>query len=158
MLPLSAKNINSLRDRHIRVIFTLVLAMLTLALIPLPASLSTPQERYFHVQASSFNYSPSVLQVDPGDWVTIELSSQDVTHGLYIDGYDLEVHADPDQPARVSFKADQRGSFRIRCSVTCGALHPFMIGELKVGVNWLFWKALAGATLAAFAGLWLVRR
>ena len=132
--------------------------MLSLALVPLPTSISRPQERYFRIQAGSFSYSPSVLHVNPGDRVTIELASQDVTHGIYIDGYNLEVQADPGQPARLSFIANRPGSFRLRCSVTCGALHPFMIGKLKVGVNWLFWKALAGATLAAFAGFWLVSR
>jgi heme/copper-type cytochrome/quinol oxidase subunit 2 len=107
------------------------------------------------VEASSFAYSPAILHVNPGDRVTIELVSQDVVHGLFIDGYDLEVHADPGQPSRLSFVADQPGSFRFRCSVTCGALHPFMIGQLKVGINWLFWKALGSAVLAALAGLWI---
>jgi hypothetical protein len=29
-----------------------------------------------------------------------------------------------------------------------------MIGQLQVGVNWLFWKALASAVLAVLAGFW----
>ena len=156
MISVSAKIADALKYRHVQVIFILGLAMLSLALVPLPASFAVPGERYFRIQASSFNYSPSVLHVNPGDRVTIELASQDVPHGIYIDGYDLEVHADPGQPARLNFIADRPGSFRLRCSVTCGALHPFMIGQLKVGVNWQLWKALAGAILAAFAGLWMV--
>jgi heme/copper-type cytochrome/quinol oxidase subunit 2 len=54
--------------------------------------------------------------------------------------------------------ADQPGSFRFRCSVTCGALHPFMIGKLNVGPNWLLWKAAGAALLAAFAGIWILQK
>jgi plastocyanin len=147
-----------LKDRRIQVLFFLSLALVSLALVPLPAASSVPQERLFRVEAKDFRYSPSVLHVNPGDRVTIELVSEDVVHGIFIDGYDLEVHADPGQPARLSFVANQAGSFRLRCSVTCGALHPFMIGQLKVGINWLFWKALGGAILSVFAGFWVVRR
>jgi heme/copper-type cytochrome/quinol oxidase subunit 2 len=130
--------------------------MVALALAPPPASVVAAQERFFRVKASNFEYSPAVLHVNPGDRVTIELASEDVVHGIYIDGYDLEVHADPGQPERLSFVANQTGSFRLRCSVTCGALHPFMIGQLKVGVNWSFWKAIGEAILAALAGFWMV--
>jgi heme/copper-type cytochrome/quinol oxidase subunit 2 len=129
-------------------------AMAVLALAPPPASNPAAQERFFRVQASDFEYSPAVLRVNPGDRVTIELAAEDVVHGLSIDGYNLEVQADPGQPARLSFVANQAGSFRWRCSVTCGALHPFMIGQLKVGVNWLFWKAIGAAILAALASFW----
>ena len=153
-MPAFTKLDRSLKDQPVRTLFFLGLAWGFLALVPLPASFSAPQERFFQVQAGSFNYSPSQLHVNPGDRVTIELASQDVVHGIYIDGYDLEVHADPGQPARLSFVAVKPGSFRFRCSVTCGALHPFMIGQLKVGVNWLFWKALASAVLAVLAGFW----
>ena len=146
------------RTKNLRPILFLALGWLSLALAPLPASTSAPQARFFQIQASDFDYAPSVLRVNPGDQVTIELVSEDVVHGIYLDGYNLEVQADPGQPARLRFVADQPGSFRFRCSVTCGALHPFMLGQLKVGVNWLFWKALAGAVLLAFAALWMARK
>lgn len=132
--------------------------MASLALAPLPTTTIAPQDRFFRVEAKDFGYFPSLLKVNPGDWVTIELASQDVVHGIYLDGYDLEMQADPGNPSRISFIANKSGSFRIRCSVTCGALHPFMVGKLQVGVNWLFWKALGSAFLAALAGFWIVRR
>ena len=50
--------------------------------------------------------------------------------------------------------AARRGKFRYRCSVTCGALHPFMIGELIVGPNDFFWRA-SGAALITLAGLFV---
>src|SRR3990172_7920243 len=70
---------------------------------------------------------------------------------LSLDGYDLNTTADPGQPAQLTFTADKTGAFRFRCSVTCGALHPFMIGKLTVGANDLLWRAIGLAVLAAAA-------
>jgi len=130
---------------------------LLVAFAPLPHSTSAPSERFFHVEAGNFAYSPAVLHVNPGDKVTIELVSTDVVHGLYVDGYDLNVTADPGQLATLSFVADRSGTFRLRCSVTCGALHPFMVGKLQVGSNLLFWRGI-GLALVALLGVFFVRK
>ncbi len=76
-----------------------------------------------------------------------------MVHGLYLDGYDLEIRTDPGQISELSFTADKAGSFRFRCSVTCGDLHPFMIGKLQVGPNQLMWRGAGLAVLAALAGV-----
>jgi heme/copper-type cytochrome/quinol oxidase subunit 2 len=110
------------------------------------------------VEAGGFAYNPSEVRVNRGDRVTIELVSSDVVHGLYIDGYDRQVQADPGQPQRLSFIADKAGTFRFRCSVTCGALHPFMIGKLHVGQNTLLWRGIGLAALVAIAGVWMNSR
>jgi len=117
-------------------------AALLVAFGPLPHTAPAPTERQFRVEAGDFAYTPAVLHVNPGDTVTIEFSSTDVVHGLYVDGYDLNVTADPGQPASLTFIADRSGTFRLRCSVTCGALHPFMSGKLQVGSNLLFWRGI----------------
>jgi plastocyanin len=133
----------------------LVLSLIALAVIftPLPTGTAVSTTHTLHLEASSFEFSPAVIEVNPGDEVTIELTSTDVVHGLYLDGYDLEVTADPGQTATLTFTADKSGTFRFRCSVTCGTLHPFMIGKLKVGPNLLFWRGMALSLLASFIGL-----
>jgi heme/copper-type cytochrome/quinol oxidase subunit 2 len=133
-----------------------LLAGLALAVmfVPIPAAAVIPSERTFHIEASRFQYSPAVLQVNPGDRVTIELIATDVVHGLSIDGYNLAVTADPGQTSRLSFIADRRGSFRFRCTVTCGNMHPFMTGKFQVGQNTLLWRAIALSGLALAAGAW----
>jgi heme/copper-type cytochrome/quinol oxidase subunit 2 len=117
--------------------FPIMAAALAVAFAPLPSdsTLAAAASRTFRVEASRYAYSPAELHVNPGDRVTIELVSTDVVHGLYVDGYDASVEADPGQPATLTFVADRPGSFRFRCSVTCGALHPFMIGRLTVGTD-----------------------
>ena len=129
------------------------LAFLVLFL-PFPVNATTPIERTFRIQASRFEYSPAVLSVNPGDRVTIELLATDVVHGLSIDGYDLETTADPGQTARLTFVADRQGSFRFRCTVTCGNMHPFMIGKFQVGQNILLWRGALLAGLVLIAGAW----
>jgi len=128
----------------------LILAGVAVAFAPLPALILAPQDRIFRINARQYAYSPSELEINRGDSVTIQLVSTDVVHGLYLDGYDLSVVADPGQTASLTFTADKPGSFRFRCNITCGAMHPFMIGRLAVGTNdWL----LRSAGLAVIAVL-----
>ncbi len=136
----------------------LALAALTIAFLPAPASVAAPTDRHIHLEASSFAYAPAVIAVSPGDRVTIEFKADDVVHGLYLDGYSLDLIAEPGQTARLTFVADRPGTFRFRCSVTCGPLHPFMIGKLSVGPNWLLYRAIGLSLLSVIAGLLLIER
>ncbi len=121
------------------------------AFVPWPFPAAAPRARTFRVEARQFAYSPSELRVNPGDTVTLQLVSTDVVHGLSVDGYDISVEAEPGQPATLTFLADKRGSFRFRCSVTCGAMHPFMIGKLTVGANDWLYRSMGFSILAALA-------
>src|SRR5512144_2108475 len=134
------------------------LLALLIVVLPSPIALAASTEQHFRIEASQFQYTPETIQVRPGDHVTIDLVATDVVHGLYLDGYDLNVTADPGQTASLSFVADRSGSFRLRCSVTCGALHPFMIGKLNVGSNDLLWRAIGLGALAVVASIWVIRR
>ena len=125
-----------------------VMAGLVMAFVPWPVPAVSPQARTFRLDARQFAYSPSELHVNPGDTVTIQVVSTDVVHGLYVDDYDISVEADPGQTATLTFIANKAGSFRFRCNVTCGAMHPFMIGRLTVGKNdWLL-RSIGLAVLA----------
>jgi len=132
----------------------LVASGLAAVFLPLPVRSAAPRERTFQVEAGQFAYSPSTIDVNPGDTVTIRLVSTDVVHGLYVDGYGASAVADPGQPATVTFVADRPGSFRFRCNVSCGTLHPFMIGKLNVGPDHLLIRSI-GFSLLAVAGLFL---
>lgn len=124
---------------------------------PFPGRHPEPAERVFRVSAAQFAYNPSVLRVNPGDRVTIELVATDVVHGLAVDGYRAEMTADPGQTAKLSFVAGRPGTYRFRCTVTCGNMHPFMIGKLQVGPNELYWRAAGLSVLALAAGFLKLR-
>ena len=135
----------------------LIMAGLVVAFAPLPVPSTTPQARTFRIDARQYAYSPSELKVNAGDTVTLQLVSNDVVHGLYVDGYDISVEADPDQSATLTFTADKAGSFRFRCNLTCGAMHPFMIGKLTVSNNNWLYRSIGLSILATF-GLLLYPR
>ena len=134
------------------------MAGLVVAFMPLPVRSVAPQERVFWVDARQFAYSPSELKVNAGDTVIVELVSNDVVHGLFVDGYNVFVEADPGKTQTLTFVADKPGSFRFRCNVTCGAMHPFMIGRLTVGTNeWLF-RSLGLSIVAVLGAIVLVKQ
>jgi heme/copper-type cytochrome/quinol oxidase subunit 2 len=114
--------------------------------------------RHIRITARDFAFAPATIEVDPGDRVTIELEAGDVVHGLHLDGYDVELTADPGRPASATFVADRLGSFRFRCSIPCGPLHPFMSGVLRVGPPTTFWQALVLAVAAVAVGGLLLSR
>ncbi len=121
-----------------------IFAILSVAVLVVPWPFRPiPTTRHFTVDGRQFAYEPGVLQVNQGDTVIITLTASDVVHGLYLDGYGLETRVGPGQSQTLQFVADKPGKFRYRCSVSCGTLHPFMIGELVVGPNTTFGRTVA---------------
>jgi len=134
----------------------LVLSLLGLIVIFLQLNVgaAAPAERTIRIDARRFEYDPAVIKVNPGDRVTIELVADDVVHGMSIDGYGLELVADPGKTAHLAFVADKQGSFRFHCTTTCGNMHPFMIGKLEVGHNLTLLRSIALAGLIVAAVVW----
>jgi heme/copper-type cytochrome/quinol oxidase subunit 2 len=132
-----------------------------------------PKDVYFHIVAQRFFYTPNTIVVNQGDRVHLYLSSKDVTHGFYLEGYDTDAIIRPGIteiqvqhplisskyfPAKsIVFTASKSGKFRYRCSITCGYLHPFMMGVMIVKPNSLFYQAIGlmlGILLASFILVW----
>lgn len=132
----------------------LILSALVIAFAPAPVH-AQPVARVIRVEASDYAFTPSVIHANPGDTITIELVSKDVVHGLSIDGYPVDIQSDPGQPAQVTFVANKAGMFKLRCSVACGNLHPFMTGKISVGPNLLLYRAGGLALLAVVYSTWL---
>ena len=118
-------------------------------LTPWPGPIHSAGERELHVRARQYAYTPGILRVSQGDRVTLVLEAEDVTHGLYVDGYNVDLVAVPGRAGRATFVADRPGKFPLRCSKICGTLHPFMLGELVVSPNAPFWRAMSLTVLAA---------
>lgn len=133
-----------------------------------------PQERTFTIRARQYAYEPAVIRVNRGDTVRLRLISNDVVHGFYLEGHDLDVRILPLEPVvelrrpsrpgeveeveEIVFTADREGKFRYRCSQTCGYMHPFMLGELVVAPNRLFPTSLGMALGLLLGGLVIVVR
>jgi heme/copper-type cytochrome/quinol oxidase subunit 2 len=144
-----------MKEGRLRRFAPLALLMLLVAgilIVPLPAWGAAPQERHITIAARSFAFEPGTLRVNRGDTIVIRLESADVVHGLYVDGYGVAAEAEPGRPGELRFVAEHTGSFRMRCSIACGNLHPFMIGKLVVEPN-LMWLRATLATLVTAMGV-----
>ncbi len=138
--------------------FGLVGVLLALFLFQSVKAAEPPAVRELTIHAMAFQFDPSTFSVNEGDRVKITLVADDVSHGMYIDGYDVNIVARPKENAKTEFVANKVGNFRYRCSETCGAMHPFMIGEMTVAPNSPQTAALALTGLVtlgtlAFVGL-----
>ena len=129
----------------------LIVSSFLVAFLPIPAVGDLGENQVVDIQASQFQFDPGTIKVKPGDQVTINLTALDVAHGFYLDGYGLEFKVDPGQTKSFTFIANRRGSFRFRCSISCGALHPFMIGKIRVGQNLTLLRGVGLSALAVIA-------
>lgn len=114
------------------------LALLVIAGLMLASAAAAAESRFIELHARKFAYEPNIIRVQKGDTVTIRLVSEDVSHGFYLDGYELEMHVAPGGAAELTFVADRTGKYTFRCSVTCGEFHPYMAGNLIVEPNTRF--------------------
>jgi len=142
----------------------LLLSLITLGLITLmlvnpnvigKASVGGVREITIHARA--FEYTPNKIYVQKGETVRITMIADDVTHGLILENYDVELEAVPRQdPApSVEFVVDKAGLHHFRCTVVCGPLHPFMVGEMvvepyqKLPIAWALSLVVAFVSMAA---------
>jgi len=94
-----------------------------------------PHPRTIKLEASQWRYTPGIVTVNEGDPVTLIITASDVTHGFFLDGYNVTQTVTPGQTITVRFVATRSGRWMFRCAVTCGAFHPYMIGWLRVQPN-----------------------
>ena len=146
-----------LTPRTLRVLLPMAVLALAVFIFPAPA-LGAPATRTITLDARQFEFAPARIEVNEGDRVIITLHADDVVHGFYLDGYGIQQRVAPGTSQRIEFIANRAGKFRYRCSVTCGPMHPFMIGELVVGPNTLFWRAAALTLVIAAGALTLLWR
>jgi polyferredoxin len=148
---------------RIILISLILLGVATSFLLPSPA-MGKSTDAGVHeitIQARAFEYTPRIIHVQQGEIVRLTMIADDVTHGLILEYYDVELEAVPrqDPPPSVEFVADKTGLFHFRCTVVCGPLHPFMVGELIVepyntlNVAWGLTFVVAIASVASVS-LW----
>ncbi|MGH9556773.1 MAG: cupredoxin domain-containing protein [Terriglobales bacterium] len=84
------------------------------------------------VKLKKYSFDPAVIRVKQGDVVELEMSSADVQHGFSIPDLDIREPVPRGHTATVRFRAEQKGQFKIRCSILCGPGHDEMQGTLIV--------------------------
>jgi plastocyanin len=138
--------------------FVSVIALLTVHIAPLALSASN-SPRVVELTAKQFAFEPESIRVNIGEEVLFKVTSQDITHGFYIDGYDIFVDILPGETVEVGpIKFDKPGKFKIRCATLCGPLHPFMVADIIVEPNIPFYTILFGAIIVGGAFLLFIKR
>ena len=88
----------------------------------------------FNVTARTWSYnfdSPPVVNL--GDSVTLRITSQDVTHGFFLEQYmNAGVTFQEGQTRTVTFIANTPGTFTFFCTFECGSGHAGMSGRFTV--------------------------
>jgi cytochrome c oxidase subunit 2 len=125
--------------------------------------------------ARQYAYDPPVLEVNRGDTVRLAIRSLDVTHGFFLEAFDINASIHPDSPymevsrpsrpgepvqrvAEIAFVAERSGRFRYRCSRVCGTMHPFMQGELVVAPHRVRWAGVGACAGLLAAGVLVALR
>jgi cytochrome c oxidase subunit 2 len=108
-------------------------AILTLTALP-GIAFDGQDKRVIHVTAERFAFTPSRIEIDPGEEVEIRIKSDDTSHGFRIVGTDTNVTIQKRGKGDivVPLKFDKPGRYVFECSRMCGAGHNFMRGEVIV--------------------------
>lgn len=143
------------KSRRLLLLIIILAVVSTTALFELMTiSTNKPRRREFVVEIRQFDYNPRIINVFLGDTVTIRLRAIDISQGMWILGYDINlqlilIEGGPKE-ATATFVADKPGVYRFYCSVPGGGpFNPFEIGYLVVNPNIPF---IASSALAIAAG------
>jgi cytochrome c oxidase subunit 2 len=88
--------------------------------------------RVIEMTARQFEFDPSRVVVNEGEKVRLEITSQDVIHGVALPAFDIDNQLDPGETVRITFTAGVPGEYPFRCSRYCGEGHSGMRGTLVV--------------------------
>lgn len=102
------------------------LLILLFSLAPVVTSGSDTSPQRFNITAKRFSYEPSEINVVDHRKVILELTSEDVTHGLKCKELDFNATVHKGRTMEVTFTPQHAGRFVARCSHFCGLGHGSM--------------------------------
>jgi cytochrome c oxidase subunit 2 len=111
----------------------LLFAAALLAAMPAaPSAWSQGQPQRIEISAKRFSYSPGEITVKKGQPVTLVLKSSDVSHGLRLRDFGVDIKVKAGGTAEATFTPDKAGDFIGHCSVFCGSGHGSMTFTVHV--------------------------
>jgi cytochrome c oxidase subunit II len=84
------------------------------------------------VSVKRFAYEPAEITVKKGEPVVLEITTQDVAHGLKFKELNLNTKIEKGKPGELAFTPTKTGDFVGHCSVFCGSGHGSMTLTLHV--------------------------
>lgn len=105
------------RGRLVVVVAVLVIFFVVGAVLIFGNQGPSPQQRLFQVNVVGNTMSPSHLQANYQDTLTVSLQT-DKTEEIHLHGYDKHFFPSPGQPATITFPGDKTGDFVIEIEAT----------------------------------------
>ncbi len=104
---------------------------------PTPSDFIAAGAKTFDVKARTFEFefNPPIFVVNQGDSVSLTITSEDTTHGFFLQNYMTQgVVLERGRPVTVNFVASTPGTFLYSCTILCGSSigHASMGGDLTV--------------------------
>lgn len=79
-----------------------------------------------------FAIEPPIIRVKPGEVVALDITTDDIQHGLDIRQLDIHEPVQPGKTTTIVFTAPAKGEYAMACGVICGPHHDDMKGKLIV--------------------------
>jgi cytochrome c oxidase subunit II len=104
----------------------IICAGLLIVTVPTPVASAQTVPQQFEITARRFAFTPAEITVKKGRPVVLVLRSEDVTHGLRLRDFNVNVQVKAGTAIEVKFTPDKTGDFNGHCSVFCGSGHGTM--------------------------------
>jgi cytochrome c oxidase subunit 2 len=91
-----------------------------------------PDRYEVHMLARMWEFEPKVIRVPKGSVVDFYGISEDVTHGFYVDGTNVNLMLLPNVVNYAQARFDKAGTFNIMCHEYCGLNHARMHAVVEV--------------------------
>src|SRR5262252_7945418 len=82
--------------------------------------------RVVDITAKRFAFSPNQITLTRGEAVKLRITSEDVTHGLFLRPLGIDAEIAPGRVTEVVITPDKAGTYRAICDHFCGAGHGGM--------------------------------
>jgi cytochrome c oxidase subunit 2 len=79
-----------------------------------------------------FRIEPSVIRVEQGEKVVLDVSTKDVEHGFEVEDMGIDEPIQPGGPVEIPLDTSKKGEFRVACSIVCGPGHEDMTATIIV--------------------------
>jgi heme/copper-type cytochrome/quinol oxidase subunit 2 len=82
--------------------------------------------------AEHFHFTPELLHVKQGTFVTLHIKALDGTHGFSLGAFGIDETIPEQETKTVEFFAGKKGEYGFKCSHFCGIGHLGMTGKVIV--------------------------
>ena len=107
-----------------------VISLLLVLAVTAGTAEGAEQSRAIVITAKRFEFVPSTITLKKGETVKLVVTSEDVTHGLFIRPLKIDTDLTPGKTEELTVTPQSAGTFTAICHHFCGAGH----GNMKLTV------------------------